>query len=76
MTRSPRLRLAAAGSGLAAVGGAILWANPPLPPAFGGSFHGNVQELSILADRIGAVALVMGLALVLLGLVRAARERP
>lgn len=75
MTRSPQLLLAVAGLGLAAIGGAILWANPPLPPAFGGSFHGNVQELSILADRIGAVALVMGLVLLLFSLFRAARPR-
>lgn len=58
-----------------AAGLAILSVNPPLPQAFGGSFHGNIKQLSALADAAGWVAILAGIALLALAPLTSALRR-
>jgi uncharacterized membrane protein YidH (DUF202 family) len=64
------------GAALVVAGLVILKINPPLPQAFGGSFHGNIKELSALADATGIAAILAGIALLAVGpLASAVRRR-
>ena len=75
MTGRSRLLLPAVGAVLVLAGLATLNANPPLPPAFGGSFHGNIKALSALADEVAMVAVVVGCALLVLATLRSAQRK-
>ena len=66
----PHLRAVLFGAPLMIAGAVILRINPPLPEQFGGSFGPSIRDLSVLGERIGAVAILVGAGLMLFGIVR------